>query len=137
MRQRFNAGELFALRNDIPIRWLIESKLRIACKNSEGIFRFQCPCCSGFHTATNCTTNLARCFHCRRSFNPIDLVIVSKRLGFVESVVFLQRCCLEEGLDKQTVASPEPRLPSEPLAAGEILRRIVLSQTKNIPEKIC
>ena len=41
-------------------------------------------------TATNPKTNLARCFHCERNFNTIDMVIVCKGLRFVEGVKYLK-----------------------------------------------
>ncbi|XPS89502.1 hypothetical protein Dvar_75210 [Desulfosarcina variabilis str. Montpellier] len=55
----------------------------------EGIFRFLCPLCNEFQTATNPKTNLARCFLCEKNFNPIDLVMTVKGLGFVDSVKYL------------------------------------------------
>jgi len=90
MKRRFTGDDLFKLRNFIPIDRLIEDELNISSKQSEGFFRFLCPLCHEFQTATNPTTNLARCFLCRRNFNPIDLVMIVKGMGFVESVNYLQ-----------------------------------------------
>jgi hypothetical protein len=89
MRRRFSADYLRMLRNDIPIHRLIADVLEIPCKVREGYFRFLCPLCSDFNSATNPKTNLARCFRCQRNFNPIDIVMLDKRLNFVEAVEFL------------------------------------------------
>jgi hypothetical protein len=90
MKRRFTSGELFQLRNRIPVDWLIKEQLNIPSKLSEGIFRFLCPLCNELQTATNPKTNLARCFRCETNFNPIDLVMVVKGVGFVESVKYLK-----------------------------------------------
>lgn len=89
MHRRFSADYLRTLRNDIPIHRLIADVLEIPCKVREGYFRFLCPLCSDFNSATNPKTNLARCFRCQRNFNSIDLVMLDKRLNFVEAVEFL------------------------------------------------
>ena len=90
MKQQFSAQELFNLRNFIPIDMLIEEQLMIPSKISEGFFRFLCPICNEFQTATNPKTNLARCFRCERNFNTIDMVMVCQDMNFVETVKFLQ-----------------------------------------------
>ena len=90
MRERFSADLLRQLRNDIPIHRLIGDVLGIPSKISEGYFRFLCPLCSDFNTATNPKTNLARCFRCERNFNPIDIVMLDKHLNFVEAVANLR-----------------------------------------------
>jgi hypothetical protein len=90
MKRRFTGGELFQLRNRIPVDWLIKEQLHIPSKVIEGIFRFLCPLCNEFQTATNPKTNLARCFLCEKNFNPIDLVMTVKNVGFVDSVKYLQ-----------------------------------------------
>ena len=91
MKRRFSAQELFELRNTVPVDALIENVLNIPVKQSDGLFRFLCPVCNEFQTATNLSTNLARCFRCERNFNPIDLVMIAKGVGFVESVNYLKR----------------------------------------------
>jgi len=77
------------LRNDIPINALIADLLDLPNKMSEGCFRFLCPVCREFVTATNPKTNLARCFRCERNFNPIDMVMVVKQMNFREAVEYL------------------------------------------------
>jgi len=77
------------LRNDIPIDSVILQLLNLEVKNTHHLLRFRCPLCSSFHTATNHQTNLARCFDCKKNFNPIDLVIAVGKFGFIEAVEFL------------------------------------------------
>lgn len=90
MKKRFSSDELFELRNLIPINMLIKDLLLIPSRISEGYFRFLCPICNEFQTATNPTTNLARCFRCERNFNTIDLVMIVNAAEFVESVNYLK-----------------------------------------------
>lgn len=90
MQERFSPEMLRRLRNDIPIARLIGDVLGIPSKIREGYFRFLCPLCSDFNTATNPNTNLARCFRCERNFNPIDIVMLEKRMNFVEAVGYLR-----------------------------------------------
>ena len=78
------------LRNDIAIDHLIENILEIPCKYSEGYFRFLCPICLEFNTSVKKQTNLARCFRCKRNFNPIDMVMVVNNLSFIDTVKFLK-----------------------------------------------
>jgi len=85
MSSRFTSQQLYHLRNHIPVNTLIK-ELLIPFKVEDGIFRFLCPLCNEGHTATNLNTNLARCFDCQKNFNPIDLVMIVRRTGFVESV---------------------------------------------------
>ena len=83
------------LRNEIPIAIVIADLLKMESKLSEGYFRFLCPICSGYDTATNQKTNLARCFRCGKNFNPIDMVMQVKRASFVDAVEYLNEivCC--------------------------------------------
>lgn len=91
MTERFSSDLLRSLRNDVPIADLVRHRLDLVWKESEGYLRFLCPRCREFHTATDSRTNLARCFRCHRSFNPIDLVMEVERCGFVEAVKMLRR----------------------------------------------
>lgn len=92
MKKRFSEQQLYELRNFISIDWLIDKQLMIPCKFSEGFFRFLCPLCGEFQTATHPKTNLARCFRCEKNFNTIDLVMICNRASFVESIHFLEAC---------------------------------------------
>jgi len=58
------------LRNEIPIAVLIAQYLKLETKADGGYIRFLCPVCKEFRTATNPKTNLARCFRCKKNFNP-------------------------------------------------------------------
>ena len=84
----FTKQQLFQVRNDIDIDWLINDKLYLE-QQFNSIWRFQCPACQKFNTATQKKNNLARCFSCQKNYNTIDLVIYSKKVNFVPSVQFL------------------------------------------------
>ena len=84
----FTQQQLYQVRNDIDIDWLINEKLHLE-RQFNRIWRFQCPVCQQFNTATQKKNNLARCFSCQQNFNTIDLVIYSKKVNFVPGVQFL------------------------------------------------
>ena len=90
MSRRIAEAELRRLRNDVDITALIQ-RLGIPWKRRDGYFRFLCPICGEFNTATNPRTNLGRCFRCRENFNPIDLVMRLERIPFLEAVEFIRR----------------------------------------------
>jgi hypothetical protein len=90
MKKRFSAEELRELRNLIPINTVIKELLSVPSKISEGYFRFLCPLCNEFQTSTNPSTNLARCYHCEKNFNPIDMVMAVKASQFIDSATYLQ-----------------------------------------------
>jgi len=87
-------AKLRRLRNELAINQVITASGVIA-KEVEGYFRFLCPICSEFHTATNPRTNLARCFRCKRNFNAIDFVMLVKKISFLEAVKSLDRMLKE------------------------------------------
>ena len=91
MKKRFSSCELYELRNSIPVDILIKDELQLPSKISESVFRFLCPVCNEFMTATNPATNLARCFRCEKNFNTIDLVMRVRGTEFKESVLFLKK----------------------------------------------
>ena len=90
MPNRYSKQTLWKLRNTLPIAILIADILDIPSKSVDGYFRFLCPLCNGFNTATNPQTNLARCFTCQKNFNTIDLTMTVKRQNFRQAVQFLQ-----------------------------------------------
>lgn len=98
MNRRYSKEFLKMLRNQIPIATLIADLLKLPHKVSEGYFRFLCPICAEFNTATNQKTNLARCFRCEINFNPIDMVMQVKRVSFIDAVQYLNEivCCSSE-----------------------------------------
>ena len=91
MSRSLSKPYLRRLRNHIAIRDLIADILDIPWKISEGRFRFLCPLCGDFDTATHPDTNLARCFRCQRNFNPIDITMIHKRHDFLQAVAFLDQ----------------------------------------------
>jgi len=116
MHRRYHANHLGKLRNNIPIHRLIGDVLGIPCKVREGYFRFLCPHCADFNTATNPKTNLARCFRCERNFNPIDIVMLEKRINFVEAVEFLSGIVTIH--QEPNVSSPSGQDSSSPPRKG-------------------
>lgn len=101
MKRRFSSAQLFELRNCIPINVVIKDLLMIDSKTVDGYFRFLCPICNEFQTATKASTNLARCFFCQKNFNAIDLVMIVKNMGFVDSVTFLKNVLDRRGKIKE------------------------------------
>jgi DNA primase len=91
MAKRYSSNFLRRLRNEIEIAPLIADVLGVPSKISGGYFRFLCPLCSEFNTATNPKTNLARCFRCEKNFNPIDIVMIVHHCDFKEAVMFLNQ----------------------------------------------
>lgn len=89
MSDRFPPEMLRRLRNEIPIDLVIKEFLKLPTRFSEGYLRFLCPVCSEFVTTTNPKTNLARCFYCKRNFNPIDMVMAVKKVSFRSAVDYL------------------------------------------------
>ena len=88
---RLSSQELHSLRNDLNIDRLVIELLQIPTQDINGLQRFQCPLCARFHTATHPTTNLARCFDCRKNFNTIELVMAVRHSRFLEAVAYLQK----------------------------------------------
>jgi len=90
MAKYYSANILRMLRNEMPIDDVIINLLNLEVRNSRNMFRFRCPLCHNFHTATNHVTNLARCFDCQKNFNPIDLVMTVGNCSFVDAVEILK-----------------------------------------------
>ena len=78
------------IRNQIPIEKVIVTMLNLEVRHTPKWLRFRCPLCGNFHTATYRDTNLARCFDCKKNFNPIDLVMIAGKCGFVDAVEYLK-----------------------------------------------
>ncbi len=107
MAKRYSNEFLRILRNEIPIAILIADLLQIPNKVSEGYFRFLCPICSEFNTATNEKTNLARCFRCEKNFNPIDMVMQVKLVSFIDAVQHLNEIVWSKSKLKKMLAENE------------------------------
>jgi DNA primase len=90
MTSHYPSSFLKMLRNRIPIDKVIVQVLNMSLKPNCHRLRFCCPKCYGFHTATSSKTNLARCFDCKKNFNPIDLVMAVAGYSFVEAVEYLK-----------------------------------------------
>ena len=91
MSQRFSNDHISAIRNRVPVLFVIQKLLDLPNKEQDGFMRFLCPCCSEFRAAVHKTENLGRCFLCQRNFNPIDLVMADRKLGFVQTVKLLSQ----------------------------------------------
>ena len=92
MSRHYSSDFLRHLRNQIPIDQVIVNLLNLEVQNDCETLRFRCPLCYNFHTATNHKTNLARCFDCKKNFNPIDMVITAGNYRFVDAVELLKDC---------------------------------------------
>jgi len=132
----FTKQQLFQVRNEIDIDWLINEKLNIE-RQFNGAWRFRCPLCHELNTATQKKTNLARCFSCQKNFNTIDIVIYTKKINFVPSVRFLLAL-----LDKKT---PQPGTdnkdnedinPSQQKQLKAINRIVALQEIERIKQVI-
>lgn len=80
-----SADELRRLRNDVSVAAVIVG-LGLDRSNRGTRPTFRCPRCETFHTAVNERTNLARCFRCAENYNPIDLVMAVRSVGFLDAV---------------------------------------------------
>ncbi len=132
MKRLYSRDKLFKLRNDIRIDVLISQSLLLPNKISEGYFRFLCPVCREFNTATNPKTNLARCFCCNRNYNPIDMVMVCKQMRFIQAVKYLEDYWKSLSADLCETKQPPDRSgqPKMPAPIGEILQSIVKDNRK-------
>lgn len=85
----FTKAYLRRLRNEIDIALYMVEILRLEHRHQDGTFRFLCPECGELHTATNRKTNLARCFRCKKNYNPIDITMRVKAMDFRDAVAWL------------------------------------------------
>ena len=126
---RFSANVLNRLRNEVPVRFIIDSLLQFPTKEVEGVYRFLCPLCGEFETKLNLPSNLGRCFRCRRNFNPIELIMAGKGLNFVESVTLLRQS------EPLLNAEPERRQAELKEAVAKLVER--LCQNFSLPNTAC
>ena len=137
-KRHFTDRQLYALRNDILVGTLMEKVLGVPFKLVGGYFRFLCPLCSAFNTAVNPETNLARCFDCRKNFNAIDLVMIIRKLDFVNSVRFLQKhhesASLRPKKEMKCADQPENH-NNRPTHISHILDRLVSPKQERIPPR--
>jgi len=78
-------AHLRRLRNEINFGQLFRY-LRWPFKRTDGKLIFVCPECSESQTSVNPKTNLARCFRCRKNWNPIDFTMDVSRIEFIEAI---------------------------------------------------
>lgn len=71
-----------------PLEGVNINNERILLNGLKGLFRFLCPLCIEFQVAAK--TNLAHFFCYEMNFNPIDLVMIIKGIGFVKTVKYLK-----------------------------------------------
>jgi DNA primase len=123
MSRRFSPRQLTYLRNQVPISRVIEALSGLAVRH-DGKLHFKCPLCHAVNTSVNIEPNLARCFDCRKNFNPIELVMHQRQISFVESVKWLMQ---------RTAGKPVVDLPAtdkctgHPTAVGDILDRTLVA----------
>ena len=88
MARRFTDQQLWQLRNEVPLPWLLQ-RLDWPHRRRDGQLIFVCPRCGGGRSDLNPQENLVRCFHCQTNFNPIDFTMAARDCGFVEAVQYL------------------------------------------------
>ena len=88
-RTAITKDELRRLRNDLPIEEVV-LWLGLERRRRGGRVEVRCAQCQGFHVAIHEPTNLARCFRCARSYNPIDLIMTVRRASFLQAVEALR-----------------------------------------------
>jgi DNA primase len=117
MTRRFSPNELSFLRNRIPVDRVIENLLELPTRRNHDKLSFACPVCGGFDTSINTSHNLARCFACRKNFNPIELVMHHLHVGFVDSVKWLKsRIPATSFQNKASDNNPQPACVGDILA---------------------
>jgi hypothetical protein len=87
--KRISTDRLRALRNEVEIGSVAEL-LRLIAPSRRQRRRFTCPLCRRHHTTLASRSNLARCFPCGRSFNPIELVMAARGCGFLDALRYLE-----------------------------------------------
>lgn len=128
MTRRFSSGELRFLRNRVPIDRVVETLFDAPIQNKSGKRLFVCPICGGLDTSIHAAHNLVRCFSCQRNFNTIELVMHKMKIGFVDSVKWLQNRMppVHQNIHTNKINN------AQPCAIGDILPHVIpsLSQRK-------
>jgi hypothetical protein len=128
MTRRFSSKELRFLRNRVPIDRVVETLFGTPKPNSNTKRLFACPICGASDTSVNAVHNLARCFSCRRNFNPIELVMHQLKIGFVDGVKWLQSRM--PPVHQKTTSSNKTG-NAGPCAIGDILSDVMPSVSKS------
>lgn len=123
MARKFSSEELYAVRNNIPVRFVIEEVLELPWKMMGKTYRFLCPQCNEFQPTINRSTNLSRCFLCKDNFNTIELVMLARKTSFVEAVQLLQwhLAHLDNSMQPRHGRKPPERSCSRDTSSGERL----------------
>jgi len=104
--ERLSPEHLRALRNDVAISSVIE-RLGIPTYQRGRRVSFRCPRCARLHSAIYPERNLARCYPCQESFNPIDLVMAERDSTFLEAIEYLESL-LSSPLPPSQLWAPAP-----------------------------
>jgi hypothetical protein len=128
MTRRFSSGELSFLRNRIPIDQVVATLFDTPIQDKNGKRQFACPICGSLDTSIHAAHNLVRCFSCRRNFNPIELVMHQLKIGFVDSVKWLQNRMQPPVHQNPGTAKIDN---AEPCAIGDILSHVIPSLSLN------
>lgn len=86
---RITPDLLRRLRN-CPDLATVLHRLGVPCRLRAQRLTFACPACGSRHATRIPGKNVAHCFHCRRSFNPIDLAMAFRGCSFLEAVEILK-----------------------------------------------
>ena len=121
---RISKQELYRLRNKIRIDRLITDVLSIPSQTIDSRFRFCCPICKEYNTAVKLETNLARCFSCKKNFNPIDLTMLIKNMDFVAAVSFLRQS-LEDDRNPTPQSQAKRSLQKAPTHISNVLSSVI------------
>lgn len=128
MTRRFSSRELSFLRNRVPIDQVVKTLFGSLCQNESGKLLFACPLCAGLDTSIHATHNLVRCFSCQRNFNPIELVMHQRKIGFVDSVKWLQSR-MPSPVDQNAATAKVDNAGIS--AIGDILSHVMPSLSRN------
>ena len=108
MTRRFSPEELTFLRNRVPITRVIKTLLQLPTRSTNGRLSFAC----------------------RQNFNPIELVMHQRQIGFVDSVKWLKNR-IEATLAQNMLTSA--RNNYQPTALGDILNDIMPALSHDKP----
>ena len=124
---RIPADHLHQLRNLIPIDRLIQTLFK-APDTGQGPSRFACPLCHSLDTSIHKETNLARCFSCKKNFNPIDLVMAVKHIRFTDAVHFLQSYMTDLKAGSCQMPATQNQLPNTRMFRQKNAKPVSLAQ---------
>ena len=91
MKTLYSKSDIRRFRRSIPIQGLIVDILKIPSTTANGYCQFRCPKCGNSNAGIKVgeKKNRALCPDCETYFNPIDLVMAHKDIGFKQAADFL------------------------------------------------